>query len=565
MHGSKKGIDPNLRPEWLVRKSQKPVENSRIEKKGTDPPGQRNQVVDQVNSGQRDEIRKSQMEQSRENIPEQIYVPQKPIIPMYPNQIPNPTPKLPERVTQNDRQADLELDLEINRDFEENSPYQEGIISEIYQRPNKSQMVDPPELIDLVNTERIVQKYLPKQTDIDKILKVIQRKVLKGTHLTLTIKEIQAGYLNSPYFKDLYLYLSQNKLPSSKGAICKIEALSERYILLDSLLFKLNIEKEKAVLAIPEVCVDQMIALYHSSLFAGHQGVVKTYLTMSDKFFIPDLMHYLRSYIKGCHICQLSNKDKIPNRHFQRRINLNYKPLSRLSMDLKVMPKSYRGHKFILCVIDEMTNYLITMPIYQARSEEIADSLIDNVISKYGIPEYLIMDQDSSFMSTIMNYLFKRLNIKIKTVAPFNHKSLQAEHGIKSLSTILTKHLTEQGQMWPKYLLLATLAHNTFNSPNLANYSPYKLTFGRKPKILIDIETDPDIKVSGNFTEYYKLVEKRLRYLQDILQQFKSKCLAILRGLFEFERIKPATLRTSHGSVNTLAQLKQVLSLGMIL
>ena len=88
------------------------------------------------------------------------------------------------------------------------------------------------------------------------------------------------------------------------------------------------------------------------------------YLTMSDKFFIPDLMHYLRSCIKGCHICQLSNKDKIPNRHFQRRINLNYKPLSRLSMDLKVMQKSYRGHKFILCVIDEMTNYLITMPIY---------------------------------------------------------------------------------------------------------------------------------------------------------------------------------------------------------
>ena len=144
----------------------------------------------------------------------------------------------------------------------------------------------------------------------------------------------------------------------------KIEILSERYILLDSLLFKLNVEKEKALLAIIEVCVDQIITLYHSSLFAGHQGFIKTYLTMSDKFFIPDLMHYLQSYIKDCHICQLSNKE---NRHFQRRINLNYKPLSRLSMDLKVMPKSYRGHKFILCVIDEMTNYLITMPIYQAR------------------------------------------------------------------------------------------------------------------------------------------------------------------------------------------------------
>ena len=424
----------------------------------------------------------------------------------------------------------MELDLEINRDIEENPPYQEGIISEIYQRPHKSQLVVPPELTDLVNTERIVQKYLSKQVDIDKILKVIQRKVLKGTHLPITIKEIQAGYLNSPYFKDLNLCLSQNKLPSSKGVMHEIETLSEKYILLDSLLFKLNIVKEKAILAIPEVCIDQMIALYHSSLFAGHQGVVKTYLTMSDKFFIPDLMHYLRSYIKGCHICQLSNKDKIPNRHFQRRINLNYKPLSRLSMDLKVMPKSYRGHKFILCVINEMTNYLITMPIYQARSEKIGNSLIDSVMSMFGIPEYLIMDQDSSFMSTIMNYLFRKLNIKIKTVAPFNHKSLQAEHGIKSLSTILTKHLTEQGQMWQKYLPLATLAHNSSNSPNLANYSPYKLMFGRKPKILVDIEADSVIKDSGNFTEYYKLLEKRLRYLHDILQQFKSKCLAMINN-----------------------------------
>ena len=451
------------------------------------------------------------MEQSRENIPEQIYVPQKAIISIHPNQISNPIPKLPERVIQIDKQIDMDLDLDINRYIEENSPYQEGIISEIYERPYKSQLVDPPELTDLVNTEKIVQKYLPKQADKDKILKVIQRKVLKGKHLPITIKEIQAGYLNSPYFKDLNLYLSQNKLPSSKGVMCNIQALSEKYILLDSLLFKLNIEKENAVLAIPEVGIDQIIALYHSSLFVGHQGVIKTYLTMSDKFFIPDLMHYLRSYIKGCHICQLSNKGKIPNRHFQRRINLNYKPLTRLSMDLKVMPKSYRGHKFILCVIDEMTNYLITMSIYQARSEEIGVSLIDDVISKFGIPEYLIMDQDSSFMSTIMNYLFRKLNIKIKTVAPFNHKSLQAEHGMKSLSTILTKHLTEQGQMWPTYLPLAALAHNTFNSPNLANYSPYELTFGRKPKILIDIETDPDIKVSGNFTEYYKLLEKHFK------------------------------------------------------
>ena len=216
------------------------------------------------------------------------------------------------------------------------------------------------------------------------------------------VKEIQAGYLCSPYFKDLYLYLSQNKLPSSKSAIRKLETLAVKYVLLDSLLFKIFSEKETAVLAIPETCTDKIITLYHKSLFAGHQGVIKAYLTISDKFFIPNLIHYLRSYIKGCHLCQLSCNEKPPPRHLQTRINPNYVPMSRLSMDLKVMSRLHKGHRYILCIIDKVTNYLVTVPIFQARSEEIGEALIENVITKYCIPEYIIIDQDSAFMSSLM-------------------------------------------------------------------------------------------------------------------------------------------------------------------
>ena len=100
-------------------------------------------------------------------------------------------------------------------------------------------------------------------------------------------------------------------------------------------MFRISPEKGTTVLAIPEMCVDKIITLFHKSLFAGHQGVIKTYLTISDKFFIPNLIHYLRSYIKGCHICQLSYNEKLPTRHLQARINPNYLPMSRLSMDLK--------------------------------------------------------------------------------------------------------------------------------------------------------------------------------------------------------------------------------------
>ena len=177
------------------------------------------------------------------------------------------------------------------------------------------------------------------------------------------------------------------------------------------------------------------------------------------------------------------------------------------------------------------------------------------------------------------------------------------------------------GQMWTKYVSLATFAYNTFNTPNLGNYSPYELTFGRKPKLLLNIETNHDIKVSRNFREYYDLLNKRIKYLQDIFFNFRSWRLAminknrenfqyrggdlvyiistltsqlrtnsqkiavkyvgpvvvykimdphnyllmtldgiILKGIFEHERLKPTVIRTSQGNVQNLTELKQIMN-----
>ena len=115
--------------------------------------------------------------------------------------------------------------------------------------------------------------------------------------------------------------------------------------------------------------------------------------------------------------------------------------------------------------------------MHQAKPEEVGEALTENVITKYCVPEYIMMDQDRAFMSLLMMYLLNKCNIKIRTVAPYNHQSFQAEHSMKSLSTILTKHLSNLGQMWPKYIPLATFAYNTFNTPKLGNHSPYELTW----------------------------------------------------------------------------------------
>ena len=79
------------------------------------------------------------------------------------------------------------------------------------------------------------------------------------------------------------------------------------------------------------------------------------------------------------------------------------------------MPWSQKGHQYILCIVDDTTSYLVTVSLYQARSEEVGEALIENAITKYCTPDYIIMDQESAFMSSLMNYLFRKLGVKIKT------------------------------------------------------------------------------------------------------------------------------------------------------
>ena len=134
-----------------------------------------------------------------------------------------------------------------------------------------------------------------------------------------------------------------------------------------------------------------------------------------------------------------------------------------------------------------------------------------------------------------------------------------------------------------KILILATFAYNTFNTPNLVNFSPYELVFRRRPKVLLNLETTPDIKVAGTFNYYYNLLNKRVEYLhksRKVMIKYVGPVVIykiidlhnyllttldgkILRGLFEHERLKPAMLRTSEGNVNNLSELKQIINAGL--
>ena len=235
VYGSRKGLDPHKIP----KKQPQPIIRLSIEKKprlGQGGAGMRRKVkvLPSQNTGPGSSVSKpitingEAVSAVDPILPKPISeIPRSEVLPPYLHPQNRPPPKPPDQLINKQDIGDTKMDIE------ENSPFQENIISEIYERPDKSYFQEPIELKDLIDTRNIIQ-ILPKQTDIDKILEIIRKKVLKGTHLPLTIKEIQAQYLNSLYFKDIYQYLAQNRLPSKKAATRKVEILVEKYILFCS-------------------------------------------------------------------------------------------------------------------------------------------------------------------------------------------------------------------------------------------------------------------------------------------------------------------------------------------
>ena len=55
--------------------------------------------------------------------------------------------------------------------------------------------------------------------------------------------------------------------------------------------------------------------------------------------------------------------------------------------------------------------YLLYQHIRQDQKNKWGDAFIGNVVSKYCMPDYIIMDQNSTLMSSLMSYLYKKLNI----------------------------------------------------------------------------------------------------------------------------------------------------------
>ena len=134
----------------------------------------------------------------------------------------------------------------------------------------------------------------------------------------------------------------------------------------------------------------------------------------------------------GCHIWQFFKNAKIFSRPFQNRIDLNISSLMKITVDFNYMPKCTSDYKFILVILCEVCNFMIVEYTKTNKAPVVCKVLIKAFIRYFGSPTPIVIDQDPAFMSNLCQYFFNAFGMKLVTVSPTNHKSLIAEHGIKS-------------------------------------------------------------------------------------------------------------------------------------
>ena len=178
-------------------------------------------------------------------------------------------------------------------------------------RPPEIKYTQMPQALVPIDTPlSIIHKHIPRQSDIDKIVKNIETRVIHSLELPIQAQDLVKAYQHSTHFHDMYQYITDGKLPSSVKAQNCIRAEALNYIVINNYLFRIDMQKDRDLdkgnlflLVIPEKYEPIILNTYHDSLLAGHQGPYHTAMIIRQKFFIYNLMNKVKRYIDACHTC----------------------------------------------------------------------------------------------------------------------------------------------------------------------------------------------------------------------------------------------------------------------
>ena len=316
---------------------------------------------------------------------------------------------------------------------------------------------------------------LPTKDEILLAIKKMNPIIDRSGHELPSLAEFKESYLEDDFCKKIISYFrSEARSTPPKEA--------KDVIMEDDILYKLDIvPKGDNVLGyrviVPKNLVEDILTYYHNAMPNGHQGIVKTFNKIREKYYWPKMQKDIYEFVSICDTC-IRNKSKRPKKNALMKAITPSRRFELVAMDILKLNKTHKGHTYVLVITDMFTKFCKASAMADSKAETVAESFVNDWLSIFGAPEKLLTDQGSQFTSALFLSLCRILGIKKIFTTPYHPQTDGVvERNNQTLVKIMSMYVATDQKNWDDVLSMAVYAHNTARH-STTQQTPYKMMFG---------------------------------------------------------------------------------------
>ena len=343
---------------------------------------------------------------------------------------------------------------------------------------------------------------------------------------TNILDQIKAQQTTDPKLKYIIEKLQSNKTPI-------FSTKRNPYVLINGILYKVKNSNRhynqrdlgnKHLLLIPKSMQQELLSWAHDLPTAGHSGQQKTLFRLSTRVFWESMRKDVYNYVASCQSCQKFKYNNIPMAN-PMQTHLDNEPWHTIGIDIMgPFPTTSRRKRFLLVIVDYFTRWVEVFPVRTTTSVDIAQILINEVCTRFGMPTFLLSDNDPQFVSNLFQSFCETLGIKQKFTANYHPQTNMTERVNRTLKAIMAIFAQSRPKSWDKEIQKVAFALRTSINETTGE-TPAFMMFGRDPKLPLDlmvgepVSNPPPrtIKIAG-IDEYKENLIHNLRYAYKIVR-----------------------------------------------
>lgn len=233
-----------------------------------------------------------------------------------------------------------------------------------------------------------------------------------------------------------------------------------------------------------------LLQIFHDHPLSGHLGRYKTYKRLQALAYWPKMSLDVKDYVQCCQTCQVQKPEnrRRPGKLQQTMVS---RPWEMLGVDIMgPFPRSSAGNNYLLVFVDYYSRWVELFPLRRATAETVSQVLIRDILTRWGVPDYILSDRGSQFISLVFEETCKKWNLKQKKTTPYHPQTNLTERVNRNLKAMIASYVEDKHKTWDKYLPEFRFALNTAVHESIG-VTPAELNVSRTLKGPVDTELKP--------------------------------------------------------------------------